>query len=143
MAAVNDDIIQVIRSSTNYGTITIDKRLNIFGIGLNPDTEGGSLSPVTQIDITEPSASGTRISGLSISTMINLGGGTAGALDNLLIENSWVRRLQHVANTTTLTNLIVRNCIMGYNVGATTEETIDLIFGFVSNVIIANNVIYG
>ena len=51
--ASDDDIIQVIRSSVNYGTITIDKRLNIFGIGLNPDTEGGSLSPVTQIDITE------------------------------------------------------------------------------------------
>ncbi len=142
-AAVDDDIIQVIRSAVNYGTITIDKRLNIFGIGLNPDTEGGSLSPVTQIDITEPTATGTRISGLSIGTGIFLGGGVAGALNNILIENSWVRRLQHVVNTTTLTNLVIRNCIMGYNVGATTEETIDLLNGFVANVVIANNVIYG
>ena len=64
-------------------------------------------------------------------------------MDNILIENSWVRRLQHVANTTTITNLIIRNCIMGYNLGGTTDETIDLLTGFVSNVVIANNVIYG
>ena len=141
-AASANDIIHVIRSSTNYGTITIDKPLNIYGIGLDPDTEGGSLSAITQIDILDPAASGTRISGVSTGTVINLGG-TTGALSNILIENSWVRRLQHTSDVTTISNLIIRNCIMGYSVGGTTEETIDLLVGFVSNIVIANNVIYG
>ncbi len=97
-AAVNDDIIHVIRSTNSYGTVTIDKRLNIFGIGLFPD--GGSRSTMSQIDIPDAAASGTRISGMVVTTL-NLGAGT-GALNNLLIENGQFRQILHVSNTTTL-----------------------------------------
>lgn len=138
-AAVDDDIIHVIRSTTNYGTVTIDKRLNIFGIGLFPDTDGGVRSFVSQIDIADLTATGTRLSGL-VTTTLNLGAGT-GALDNLLIENSQIRQILHVSNTSTLSNIIVRNCILGSNLSS--AQTIDFLFGFVSNVVIANNVIYG
>lgn len=138
-AATDDDIIHVIRSTNNYGTVTVDKRLNIFGIGLFPDTDGGVRSAVTQIDIPDPVASGTRISGL-VTTTLNLGAGT-GALDNLLIENSQIRQIIHVSNTTTMNNLLIRNCILGSNLSG--GITVELLFGAVSNVVIANNVIYG
>ena len=59
-ASVADDIIQIIRSPVSYGAIVVDKRLNIFGIGLAPDTDGNSRSNVTVVDILDPVASGTR-----------------------------------------------------------------------------------
>jgi len=141
-AAVDDDIIHVTRSTTNYGTVTVDKRLNIFGIGLFPDTDGGSRSKATQVDISDPAASGTRISGLVITSVLNLGG-AAGLLEDLLIENGEILRIQHASGSTTLNNIIIRNNILGSNIGAVTDETIDLLAGLVSNVIIANNIIYG
>ncbi|MEQ8812088.1 MAG: hypothetical protein RIE59_23675 [Imperialibacter sp.] len=141
-AAVDDDIIHVIRSSTSYGAIIVDKRLNIFGIGLFPDTDGSNRSYVTTVEIADPVASGTRISGMVISTSLTLGG-IAGALNNLLIENSQILRIQHEGSTTTLNNIIIRNNLLGNGIGASTEETIDFLVGYVSNVVIANNVIYG
>ena len=142
-AAVDDDIIHVVRSSLNYGTITIDKRLNIFGIGLNPDTDGNERSIVGTVTIADPAASGTRISGLHIPTILNLGG-VAGVLSNILIENCNILRIQHISTITTdITNLIIRNNVLGSGFGAGSDETIDLIANFHSNVIIANNVIYG
>lgn len=140
-AIVAGDIIHVTRSSIDYGAITIDRQLNIFGIGLNPDTDGSERSEVSIVNITEPAATGTRISGLHITTILNLGG-TAGALNNLLIENSKIFRIQHTTNTTTLTNLIIRNNVIGSGANAGTEEIIDLIQDYHANVIIANNVIY-
>jgi len=138
---VAGDIIHVTRSSVDYGAITIDRRLNIFGIGLNPDTDGNERSIVSTVNITEPAATGTRISGLHITTVLNLGG-TAGALNNLLIENSNIFRIQHTTNATTLSNLIIRNNVIGSGAEAGTDETIDLLLNFHSNVVIANNVIY-
>jgi len=141
-AAADDDIIHVIRSSSSYGAITIDKRLNIFGIGLFPDTDGSSRSFVTTVEIADPAASGTRISGMVISASLTLGG-VAGTLSNLLLENSQILRIQHEGSTTTLNNIIIRNNLLGHGIGTSTEETIDLLAGYVSNVVIANNVIYG
>jgi len=141
-AATNDDIIHVIRATTSYGAITIDKRLNIFGIGLYPDTDGSSRSVVTTIAMADPAASGTRLSGLVVVTEITLGG-TAGALGNLLIENSQIKQLTHSSSSTTLNNVIVRNNILGSGFGIVAEETVKFLSGFVSNVVIANNVIYG
>jgi hypothetical protein len=138
---VAGDIIHVTRSSVDYGAITIDRQLNIFGIGLNPDTDGSERSIVSTVNITEPAASGSRISGLHIVTILNLGG-TAGDLLNLLIENSNILRIQHTTNTTILSNLVIRNNVLGSGGSAGTDETIDLLLDFHSNVIIANNVIY-
>ena len=139
-AASDDDIIHVVRSSLDYGTTTIDKRLNILGIGLNPDTDGNERSVVSTVNIADPLASGTRISGLHITTILNLGG-TAGVLSNLLIENSKIKEIKHTSNATSLTNLIIRNNVLDNPGGS--SETIHLILNFHSNVIIANNVIYG
>jgi len=137
---VAGDIIHITRSSIDYGAITIDRQLNIFGIGLNPDTDGNERSLVSTVNITEPAASGTRISGLH-TTLLNLGG-TAGNLMNLLIENSNIGRIQHTTSTTLLSNLIIRNNVLGSGQSAGTDETIDLLLDYHSNVIIANNVIY-
>lgn len=141
-AAAANDIIHVTRSSINYGDITIPLPLQIIGIGLDPDTDGNIRSRLGTVNIEDPLASGTRISGLWITTILNLGG-TAGVLNNLLIENSRIKRIQHTSNTTDLTNLIIRNNVIGYSLGSTTEETIDLLLNAHSNVIIANNVLHG
>lgn len=138
-AAAAGDIIHVVRSSTNYGAQTIDKQLTIYGIGLNPDTDGNERSRVITINIEDPVASGTRISGLRIN-QLNLGG-TAGNVSNLFIENNVILAIQHTTNTTTLSNVIIRNNVIGSNY-STIEEKIDLLAGAISNIIIANNVIY-
>ena len=139
-AATAGDIIHVVRSSTDYGTITIDKQLSIFGIGLNPDTDGNERSIVSTVLIDDPVASGTRISGLRITNQLGLGG-TTGVLSNLLIENSRIRWIQHLSVNTTLSNIIIRNNVIGSGF-TTTEEKIDLLAGAISNIIIANNVLY-
>ncbi|MEP5614082.1 MAG: hypothetical protein ABJP45_17655 [Cyclobacteriaceae bacterium] len=139
-AATAGDIIHVVRSSLNYGNTTVDKQLTILGIGLNPDTDGGELSIVSTINIEDPVASGTRISGLNITSLLSLGG-TAGNLTNLLIENSRINRIQHASAATTLTNTIIRHNVIGSN-QSTPEEKIDLLVGVISGIVIANNVIY-
>ncbi|MFZ1808690.1 MAG: hypothetical protein WAU36_15775 [Cyclobacteriaceae bacterium] len=138
---VAGDIIHIVRSSNDYGTATIDRQLTIYGIGLNPDTDGNERSIVSQVNITDPSATGTRISGLSITSQLALGG-VAGALNNLLIENSSIRWIQHSTATTTLSNVIIRNNVIGSGFTATGEEKIDLLGGAIANVVIANNVFY-
>ncbi len=139
-AASAGDIIHVTRSSTNYGATTVDKQLTIYGIGLNPDTDGGELSIVSTVVIADPIASGTRISGLNITNQLTLGG-TAGSLTNILIENNRVIRIQHASATTSISNMIIRNNVIGSGL-TTVEEKIDLLAGAISNIIIANNVIY-
>jgi hypothetical protein len=139
-AASAGDIIHVTRSAVNYGDIIIDKQLSIFGIGLNADVDASVQSRVNIIDVTDPLASGTRISGVWVLTVINLGG-NAGTLSNLLIENGFIRRIQHTTATTILTSLIIRNNVIGSSL-TTAEEEIDLLGGAISNVVIANNIIY-
>jgi len=140
-AASGGDIIHVVRSSNDYGATTIDRPLSIFGIGLNPDTDGNNRSIVSTISITDPIASGTRLSGLWINTILNLGG-TAGTLSNLLIENSNIFRIHQVSGSTLISNVIIRNNMFG-NGNTLTEEAISLVSGSVSLIVIANNVIIG
>jgi len=134
------DIIHVTRSNINYGTTTITKQLTIYGIGLNADTDGNTFSSVGTVVIDDPVASGTRISGLNIGSQLTLGG-VAGSLTNLLIENSRIRWIQHADVNTTLSTIIIRNNVIGSGF-TTSDEKIDLIGGAISNIIIANNVIY-
>ncbi|MFY0627717.1 MAG: hypothetical protein JXR07_15575 [Reichenbachiella sp.] len=140
-ATTSGDIIHITPGNTNYGIATIDKPLNIFGIGLNPDIDGTLRSRVDTIIIADPAASGTRISGVFVNDAILLGG-TAGALSNLLIENGLVRRVVHTDVTTTLSNIIIRNNVMGWSL-SNDDMTILLLHGAMSNIVIANNIIYG
>ncbi|MGE0588314.1 MAG: hypothetical protein AB7O48_07040 [Cyclobacteriaceae bacterium] len=139
-AAAAGDIIHVTRSATDYGPATISKQLSLFGIGLNPDTDGTTRSIVNTLTVDNPAASGTRISGLHINTVLEIGG-VAGNLNNLLIENSHIRQIKHLSGTTTLTNIMIRNNVVG-SFFTTNEEKILLIDGTTSNVVIANNVLY-
>lgn len=141
IAAANaGDIIHVVRSGTNYGAVTVDKQLIIFGVGLNPDTDGGNVSAVSTVLIADPAASGTRLSGLSITNQLGLGG-VAGSLINLLVENGRIRWIQHLDASTTLSNVIIRNNVIGANF-LTSEEKIDLLAGAIANITIANNVFF-
>ncbi|MEP5614081.1 MAG: right-handed parallel beta-helix repeat-containing protein, partial [Cyclobacteriaceae bacterium] len=139
-AATAGDIIHVVRGANDYGATVVDKQLSIFGIGLNADTDGGELSIVSGITIADPVASGTRISGLNITNQLALGG-VAGSLNNLLIENSRIRWIQHASATTTISSMIIRNNVIGSGF-STNEEEIDLLAGAISNITIANNVLY-
>jgi hypothetical protein len=141
-AASAGDIIHVVRGSNDYGTTIVDKQLTLLGIGLNPDSDGNEKSTVSILNIANPVASGTRISGLYIIDVLNLGGGTAGTLSNLLIENCLIHHIQHSTANTLLANIVIRNNILGSNFSAGSNEVIDLLAGAMSNIIIANNVIY-
>lgn len=140
-AASAGDIIYVVRGTNDYGTTTIDKQLVIFGIGLNPDNEGSTRSKVSTLNITDPAASNTRISGLRISDRLNLGG-ISGTLTNIIIENCNVRWIQHTTSLTALSNLIIRNNVISSNFSSS-DEHIDFIPGAVANIVVSNNIIYG
>lgn len=140
-AASAGDFIYVVRGHNDYGTVTIDKQLSIFGVGLNPDTNGLTRSVVSTVNITDPLASGTRISGLWITAILNIGG-VVGSLNNIMIENCNIFRIDHISGATTLTNIIIRNNVLGSgNTG--TQEAISLLAGSVSLIVIANNIICG
>ncbi len=142
-AAVDNDIIYVVPSSTNYGDVTItDKVLTIFGVGLQPDKDIGSRSLVDDLTINGAASSGCRISGLEFDRFILANTNLGYTLSNILLENSRLDVMigpGFAANS--LSNVIVRNNI--FNGGNNTGEAQSLELFDISNFVISNNIIRG
>lgn len=70
-AAINDasegDIIYIQPSPNNYGDIQMTKSLSIYGMGYNPQLNGGVAAQVNNILFRYADASGSKISGLYIN----------------------------------------------------------------------------
>ncbi|MGY6520118.1 MAG: hypothetical protein ACXIUD_00195 [Mongoliitalea sp.] len=63
-ASADGDFIYVSGSATSYGSITINKRINLIGAGHNPDTADGLTSTLGTVTFAE-GASNSRLSGFS------------------------------------------------------------------------------
>jgi len=130
-AANAGDIIYVVPSSINYGDITVNKALTLFGAGLIPDKDLGIKTSVGVLNIT---ASDVRISGLIGTNTWDLGNGVSNtSYSNITIENCRFPALRHVGTNITIGNLLIRN-----NVIESTSITIDL--KTTASVIITNNI---
>lgn len=124
---VNGDIIYIQPSETSYGSITIDKSLTLIGFSHSNIDRRSILGRVTLTD----GASNTRLSGLQLT------------------DDYWVND-----NTSTLTGLIIENCLLTevyfYDAGADGVIIRGNVLNYVgfssattnfSNTLITNNII--
>ena len=98
-AAANGDTIYVEPSETNYGNITINKEVTIYGGGHTPELNNGRRAYFGHATI---SASNVKVSGVefSINTSLNITGTRA----NITIENN---KLFNVIMSSGITNNII------------------------------------
>ena len=137
-AATPGDIIHVIPSPTDYGSVTVSTDdLSIFGIGIKPDKDGPAVSVLSDISIY---ASDVRISGLTIESAVNIGT-TSTTLSNVIIENSNIYRIGSSTNTTFVgSNILLRNCYVGLT---TYSGAVINLSDRISNAVITNCIIGG
>lgn len=102
-ASTPGDIIYIQPSPNSYGNISIDRVINLYGLGHNPELNAGQNAYIPNITFTGP-ASGTLITGLSI-TNINL--------NNASVNHGVV-----------ITNNLISGTITGYG---TTDRTNNLV----------------
>ena len=88
-AASNDDFIYIHPSPTGYGNVTLNKRLNLRGIGHNPELANGEKATLNGLGLFTDGASntcsGSSISGLNI---LNLSDNNFAQISNILIQNN-------------------------------------------------------
>ena len=138
-AAQSGDIIHVVGSPFGYAGATINKRLTIQGIGVEPDKDRPLLSYVGTLTVTNPTAAGTIvIEGLVIQGNVNF---------NQSVDDVVIRKCQitgGVGSASIHNNVqIVRNLFTGGNavVGFTnTTSPMNLVQG---NLIVGGGYIYG
>ena len=142
------DIIHVRGSATSYGSVTLDKQLEIFGIGFNPDKDIPLHSYLNNFRMNAGS-SNSRISGFFIGGDLSIAyeGGTY-SLSNVSIDNCRIGRLNTAVaccNTRSIDNFIIRNNVVGNENNGSAQAYFDLVgsYGSVSNAVITNNIILG
>ena len=142
-SASNGDIIHVIPSNTNYGSVTITKELTIYGIGFNPDKDGPQRANCTNIFLNQ-GANNTRISGLNVTSILYFNNSSGSySLSNISIENAEISRIFDSSGSTRfVSNVIIRNCIIGRS-EFTNTDIIDFNLTNASSIILTNNVING
>ncbi|MFY0626550.1 MAG: hypothetical protein JXR07_09655 [Reichenbachiella sp.] len=141
-AAINassaGDVIYVVPSQVIYDDVTIDKSLTLLGAGFRPDKDLSIPSEVADISI---EANDVRISGLVSANTWYMGWNqNTETYTNITIENCRFGRLRMSStNNATISNLLVRNCIITATGGTYDAKAFDLYV--TSNVIITNNLI--
>lgn len=140
-AANTGDIVQIAPSETNYGDITIDKSITLFGIGYNPDKDSPFLSRVDDIDVTGSAASGTSIIGVRANQIsLSVDTGSPYTQSNITIKSSRVNRI-HQNTSNQLNDLQIINCWISAGTG--TQTIVLATDDKISNALIANNIIDG
>jgi len=144
-AASTGDIIHITPSQFSYGNWTINKdSLTFIGVGYNPDKEQPAVVINGTVTI-NLGIFGIRLSGINAG-QITLGSTAAGSIGNVFIENGEIDLItgQSGGSVTNLSNIIIRNCVIGRDYGGF-SAVIDLQNTTVNStsVIIANNVIMG
>lgn len=129
------DIIYVVPSSIAYGSITIDKGITIFGVGIRPDKDLAAKSLVGPVNV---NSSNVRLSGLVGPTNGGVYFGSAvGTYSNIIVENSYFRDIRQASSASVMIDqVLIRNNIV-FNDGWQGVE-----FHTTSNVTITNNIIY-
>ena len=107
------DIIYVVPSSLAYGSITIDRGITIFGVGIRPNKDLSSKSLVGPVNL---NSSDVRLSGLRGPTNggVFIGFGINNTTyNNIIIENSYFREIRQTNSSTLLLNdILIRNNVI-------------------------------
>ncbi len=85
-AASNGDTLLIAGSPTNYGTVTLNKKLTLIGPGYNPQKQNPQVSFLGTLDINSVLANGSSIMGIYFTGSINL---SINALANLTIKRNF------------------------------------------------------
>ncbi len=154
-SASTGDSIYIHGSATSYGSVTINKRLTLFGTGHNPNKANTLVSVIGNILLdsvaTISGSSGTKIIGLKLNRITGYGG--AGGTKNILIQRNyfisggtkitvtgkdWIIQnnifYPSSVNINNNANTIIRNNIFSGAYLATSNQ---------STVLIANNIFFG
>lgn len=139
-AAVSGDILHIKPSPNSYGNVTINTNgISIVGIGFNPDKDLPITSVVGRIDL---QGSNVRIAGLVVDIIDIANASGVNSVTGVSVDGCQVRQITAASSDDFADNIIVRNCLIGNNIGSSSSRTID--FGSnTSNVIITNNIIVG
>ncbi|WP_456439804.1 hypothetical protein [Psychroserpens sp.] len=108
-AAANGDIIYVQPSETNYGTITINKEIIVYGNGHTPELNSGRKAIFSHITI---ASSNVKISGLE--TAVNTNVAISGTQNNITIENCKVFNI--AMNLAVADNIIIQGNMIENNI---------------------------
>lgn len=140
-AATDGDVIHVIPSPNNYGSVTISASqagISLYGIGFNPDKDGPAKSTVTTINL---QANNVKVSGIAVTDQINFGT-SSNSVTNVAIENCDIYRISSSSTASfTGSNFLIRNCY----ISRTGTNGYDGIFlsSRISNCVITNCIIGG
>lgn len=138
-AASDGDIVHVVPSATNYGSVSVNKQLHLVGIGVNPDKDLVELSEVEDITLIRDgtgNAAGTIIEGLEF----NSSGGVFYVSPSLPIDNITIRKCRFLTtgqamNIDDATAVLVEHCII---TGYLSLEDADN-----QDIVVRNNMFYG
>jgi len=104
-AATAGDIIYVQPSPNSYGSITITKRITLYGIGYNPELNTGQNATIGNIYF-DGTTSGTKISGFYINNIYLYG---TGVHNNTIITNNRLSgRIEGKNNTSEANNVVIQ-----------------------------------
>lgn len=139
--AISGDILHIKPSPNSYGNVTITTdNISLIGIGFNPDKDLPITTFVNRIDV---DASNIRISGL-VMDFVQIGNYSGiNTETGIAIDGCMVRTIEATSGDDFVDNVIIRNCILGNDVG-TSNSTVAVNFGSnTSNAIITNNIVVG
>lgn len=141
-AAVTNDIIHVVPSTTSYGDVTIStSNITLQGVGLNANKAVGTKSITGGITVSN-GVSGLKIAGLTVdNNSIVLGSaGNGAAITGIIIENCRIGHVEQAFGTTPVANVIIRNNALIGTTSGTANADFD---ANTSSIIITNNIIMG
>jgi hypothetical protein len=145
-AANVGDTILVSGSPTNYGSVTINKKLTVFGSGYDPNNTFAKVAYLTNVTLVRfdavQSASGTKISGFNLDR-VNINNNNPDTMKDITIERCLVS-LEIIFQSSSLSdysNVTVQNCVF---TRTSTNINFGQYWGVVhSNHIIRNNIFNG
>ncbi|RLD21947.1 MAG: hypothetical protein DRI69_02655 [Bacteroidetes bacterium] len=137
-AASVGDTILVSGSPTNYGSVTINKRLTLFGSGYDPANTFAKVTYLTNVTLARfdavQSASGTKISGFNLDR-VYINNNDPDTMKDITIERCLVSIAIYFQsfNVSDYRNVTVQNCVF-------TSASTNISFGNYSGVLHFNHI---
>ncbi len=139
--AGSGDILHIKPSPNDYGDVTITTdNISLIGIGFNPDKDIPITSVIGKIDL---DASNVRISGLVVDVIEIANATGIISVTGISIDGCQVRQIFAASSSDFADNIIVRNCLLGNNIGNNNSNRALDFAANASNAIITNNIIVG
>jgi hypothetical protein len=143
-AAAVGDTIQIVGSATAYAGFTVDRKLTIYGVGINPLKDSPTQSVINgtitlghNVNI-GTDASGSTLSGLVVTNnYLYMGDNASYPLSNITLDRNYFNYPVYQNANTQITNLVVKNCIF-YSNGLSLYPDTRIVNALVTNNIFTN-----